>query len=841
MLSILVLLSHARAYPHNYCATGCTSCQATRVHGATVFPLMGPGGSTQVATVDATILSTSRRIVCDPGEQSLVWVDNESYATSNRPCLSYNDNRPIPQNVAAAAVCARSGQSTFRLWEQRLADYDIVVVGSGWAGTLAINMLTSKTRKRVNANVAWIKGRSDKLSLSHRSTGTMHFATRQVFDAGLNVSEEMAGDGSWRGALYPSFPSPSPTSAPTSNSPTSPTTASPSLTASPTLPTLSPTSASSSEHTGNDPSASTQSSATLESTLRTQWKDVMLTDDNIASVLKTIDTIVTPTKWRLKLDPAVPDYDANTTGHHYVWTNTDGQQFLNSVDILNDLAALASPDRAFENTTVTAWTANETVKTIVYSNASGSGYTLTTRAVIFATGGPPLHVAAEDRLADNDGIAETPTSALPTVTTSKPYAWHVERCIAPVSETCSPTFTSATIRWFTAASQQVVNATGTCYAAFTSYNTRTLCLHSAGLGQTNLTAYKLDTTAASSDTINGGVPSCAYDSSSRYWLTYKYYWSVPESAACTSDGIPVILSTNTTVRAAILDTKGTLLTHPNGSLYCTANGSTKCMLVYLTGNAAAWPFADSYIGPGSTIGNTALTASATTTALRSFFGTMAQSVAAVTANLNWFAIGVLLWAVGLGLIAVFPWVDRYFKTKSNKVPFLRCGVSNYFSPNVWSAVSAVHGALMISGFAVVVVGVVTVKGNDVPRQGDATAHKTTGYWTLLVWCLQLVFGVALWFLIRFGGLGVKTKWALIAGHALSAATLVALISYLVWSGIGLSTSDETLDNFPSKTAYRDGIIAGAVISITLSLANLGLWRWCMAQPQETSADMRALL
>ena len=458
------------------------------------------------------------------------------------------------------------------------------------------------------------------------------------------------------------------------------------------------------------------------------------------------------------------------------------------------------------------------------------------------------------------------------------------------------------IRWFTAGStnQSIANVSHTTscqYDAFTSYNHRTLQLLNCGyFPNVSVEAFAFDN--SSSQRINNGTNQCGPPSdqgSAHQWLAMPYWPTIPTEVACTEDGVPVDDSTSFWVQSASLSSKGIFITTPEtkvfthhdihnhstdvcyqliewsnedpevhicevatylGTKNCTYEGCVDFMnglndLTYYIGNTGAWVYEFSYPAPGSTIGHCALTADASTQSLRARFGTYTAS-GINRPDVGYFVVGVILWIVGFVIIAGFPWLDKIARLWTNNGGSLfECKDDTFFKPAVWTAVSAVHGAFMIAGFSCVVLGAMEMKSSGTPvyTEGDpphsTRDHRLVGYWTFLVWLLQIMGGVGLWFVLLFhmiteskmleGWPTLKTigkmadtsesRWLLVASHATGGFILTAMILYLTWTGSELA-SNSTAKNAPNTDGYRQSVLAVACACVLLCVVNLGLWRRC---------------
>lgn len=137
MISILVGFACVTAYPSYYVASQGNDCETQRIKPTTVFPGMGPGGSSQSIKYDDSL-----ELPCPNGYAPMLWSKTPiggqgivisgclSYCERNYDCFS--ENHPYDQ-----LVCARSGQSYARVWDPNRSDKSVCIVGCGLAGRTA--------------------------------------------------------------------------------------------------------------------------------------------------------------------------------------------------------------------------------------------------------------------------------------------------------------------------------------------------------------------------------------------------------------------------------------------------------------------------------------------------------------------------------------------------------------------------------------------------------------------------------------------------------------------------------------------------------------------------------
>ena len=382
-LTLTVTTQSVVAFPEFYAAQ-CSSCSTCKIQDFTEFLQMGVSGAAQTAELDATVLGSDRKPQCASNEMVLVWIDNTTWA-QNSKCLVHGSlayTRSIPEDVDAAVVCSRSNREHYRLWVQRTTDYDITIIGSGWAGTLAALMLTAPEIQRVNARVLWILGPSNSLSVSDLSTGTMNFPTAQVVKKAIDIARSVV-------SANPSFYE-------------------------------RVKSVDMDEGIIYDAGIFLVPNRTIEDAVREKWYNTVFTEQNLDRVVDLVRRVSIETGFDLIEDNTMDNYDTSTPGKYYHWKTSTGTPMLSSKLLLDALIKRANVDVVCSNCTVSVFSYTfgsdisgiETLEdvedfldagsvsltnNITYQNHSNSTnyVSVSSKTVIMATGGMNLNLNDE--------------------------------------------------------------------------------------------------------------------------------------------------------------------------------------------------------------------------------------------------------------------------------------------------------------------------------------------------------------------------------------------------------------------------------------------------------------
>ena len=465
-----------------------------------------------------------------------------------------------------------------------------------------------------------------------------------------------------------------------------------------------------------------------------------------------------------------------------------------------------------DSTTVTnyAWANNQA--TLTFENGS----LVTCEHAILATGGFGQNTQIPShRSITNNGVAWTGRD--PQWNISEPWlAWHME-------ETLYANGTFSSIRWFqeqdnlfpdpdTPGFMNLMNA-NEGYIARADYNRRALALWASSAVTKTFSLY-----ARSEDgeyTFQHLSPDmCSPPESAEFWGNYMSNLLNLPVPSCD----PPVKGTATdfVVRPMIIDTKSSVLTD-NDSHHLDPN-----VHVYYIGNAGAWPFGSTYFGPGNTLGFCMYSA---WTATQRIANTIRTTLADAPPSLVYFIVAVGLFTAGIAVISVFPWLDRAYKlSREGWKTYNVCDTKNSLPGWAWTTAAVVHGILMTLAFVFAVLGIMEVASapENAKINVKRETHGTVGYWSLLFFVLQILFGWPLVYLVtRLEG---TFKVKVVAAHAVQGFVLAGLILYQTKSGYDLTVSS-TLYDEPNLVAP---IYVVVIISIVLSVINLVRWYQCQA-------------